>query len=285
MALGVYKNIGVYDSINRKKMPGDIPNFIYRETGRYNFFDDLYTLRKELREFNSTTEDDSNKEQEEYYKRLFSCLVYFFLGDTEDCLTNLNWLQKNTQDPIIKRLLVSLKYKILPLQKILILISSEGKEEVNYSSISRKYKDVDLLFIYNFIEKNFVESLHKYKQIFLIGHGDEEETKIGGKEVTVPWLCGLLDENPNKKIGLLGVLSCGEAFDNSEIYTRVDYFITDTITSNLQFSEMFLFSFIQNYLLFPDVPNSFTMGKIATSLRAVANPGFVLYEGGVLTTE
>lgn len=278
MSIGSYKNINIFDSINRRKLPGDLPNFIYRETGQYNFFDDLYSLRNELREFKPA--DD----KEEYSEKLFSCLVYYFLGDYEDCLRNIKWVLDNTQDPMIKRLLVSLKYKILPLRNILILISNDGQEAVKYSSISRKHKEVDLVFIYNFSERHFINSLNEYDQIFLIGHGDEEQTKIGGKEVTVPWLCEILDENPQKRVGLLGVLSCGGAFDNDKIYNRFDYFVTDTITSNLQFSEMFLFSYIQNYMKLPDVPNSFMMGKIGTALRAVANPGFILYEGGVLTT-
>ena len=272
------RKLNIYDFINRDLIPQPIIDINEKESETFLFIKELYDLRNKLRSRKCRIE--CKIKGNEKYRKLFLSLVQFYLYDYRSSKYYLKSIEKYEWNNEIQSLLLAIKYKMIKLEKVLFLISDDYSDKVEFYSLKRKYKKfIQIKNISKYSAESFKRAVMKFEQIFIFGHGSEKATYLGSTPLTPRFLEKIL-KIQNKKIGVLGIFSCQEKFNVDLIQCNVDYFITDRIQGVGVFCEMFAYGYFRNYFKTYSIIESFEMGKVVPVFRAVASPGFELYENG-----
>lgn len=275
----------LYSMINKSELPPELMNY-YKRLPNEKF--DLISDMKELK--NLLLNYKANAVNEEKNTFIFLAILGLFTGEYK---LSLFFIRKLDMLPLTQQenwLIMEIKYSIRKLDKILILTSFskatplEAIRSFEVNVLNKKWginKTDGLLIkdVNNITDFELQSYFRNFEQIFLVGHGNSISIDIGNKTLTpediASKLIGVLDK-PN----VLGIFSCGEAFNKEEIWSNVDYFITDTFSSAPVFAEMFLLGYISSYYRNKDVLKAFDSGWILPTIRAISDPSFTLREKG-----
>lgn len=281
----------LYEIINRNSLPPELRAYYGANPGDINnLAGDIIKLKLLLLAYKTDVKEVNKTSY------LFLAVLGLFSGEYKLSLYFIRKLESLKLNKKETSLIMEIKYSIRKLDKILVLVSmpkDEAEEEkiylksikdlskrinrkTRYSSYRRK---LVVRYVNDITAKDFRSCFTKFEQIFIVGHGDEIGMDLGEKELLpddiISKLKGKLDK-PN----LLGLFSCGEAFNKREIWENVDYFITDTNQSVPVFFEMFLYGYISTYYRNRDVLKAFDAGWILPTIRATGDPYFQLKEKG-----
>ncbi|MFI5405624.1 MAG: hypothetical protein ACHQ1D_03835 [Nitrososphaerales archaeon] len=282
---------GILDVLNKRDLPEVVKGYVKNLKGKDSFFDDLYHLKWKLE--NELKRISPKLKKEIYFIKLFLGLVYYYLEDEDvDNITKaLEFLNdtisqtvKIIKEPrkrtVLLSILISVKHRLTRLDKLVFLIDAELSSSKYLTSVQRHYsKYLRMKRIVQFDESKFQDALRRNDQMFIFAHGDESGTYLGGKKITESWLIKCL-KKPEMQLSVLGVFSCQENLSKSRVKDFVDYFITDTISSSLDYNEMFAYGYVHNYLKSWRVFDSFEIGKLGPVFRANSDVRLELYQGG-----
>jgi hypothetical protein len=280
---------GVLDNINKLDIPAPVDAYIRDLKGTFNFYDDLFRLYRDLMKIPDTDIKG------DYYRDLFLGVVTYYIKEKYSnfkptCLRLINKSIDRTAKVVklkaerdsIYKLLLGIKYRLVRLERILFLKDVDYDNEVFFRSIRDTYsKNIQIKTVRVFNDTKFGQAIKTYDQLFILGHGDERGSDLGGKNVTAKWLSEKMSQ-PDTIVKVLGVFSCQKNLSSSILKNKVDYFITDSSISSPDYAEMFLFGFFQNYLKSWRIKDSFEIAGVAPIFRASANLRMELFERGAL---
>ncbi|MDZ4747577.1 MAG: hypothetical protein SH808_03770 [Saprospiraceae bacterium] len=283
----------LYDIINRDLLPPELR--LYYQIDPNDQFDlalDIRNLKSLLLAY-KTKNTEVNKTT-----YIFLAVLGLFSGEYRLSLYFIRKIESLKMTRRETSLIMEIKYSIRKLDKILVLVSKPQNEDEEDKIYLTSIKDLArrinrgtrytayrgklvVKYINTITAKDFRSCFTKFEQVFIVGHGDDISMDLGEKKLQpsdiISKLKGKLDK-PN----LLGLFSCGEAFNIKDIWDNVDYFITDTSQSVPVFFEMFLYGYISSYYRNSDVLKAFDSGWILPTIRATGDPYFQLKEKGYL---
>jgi len=221
---------------------------------------------------------------------LFLAILGLFSGEYRLALFFVRKLESLPLQQEQMRLAMEIRYSIRKLDKIIILTSFEKATPLqslqNFKSEAIKEKifreSWDGLVIQNvtkFTETDLKSYFQKYEQVFIIGHGNSIGIEIGDRIIGLGDIVPTI-QNVMNKPNVLGIFSCGDAFNKEEIWNNVDYFVTDTFFSAPLYAEMFLYGYIPSYYRNRDVLKAFDAGWILPAINAISDPSFTMREKG-----
>lgn len=284
-----FKNM--FEAINIEDLPPGADNFINMEDYKYSFYDDLYTLKWIL--WDELTVQGKLTPKQRYFSHVFLAFVNYFLIDKDAkhagyCLTHIDEilvgdyaeLVTSARCQVINKLLVHLKYRIKSIPDVIILVDKEYDEDVFFKSMRFElFRSVQVRFIETFSSELFQDCLSRFDQVMLIAHGDETGTYFSEFQITSDWLVSQLQSFAHP-VAALGIFSCQENWSTSAAKEYVDYFITDSISSNPQFNEIFLCAFLQSYFKTGLMVDAFNIASLGPLFRASSDVRFEMFERG-----
>ena len=275
----------LYSFINRKELPPELMQYYKRlPNEKFDLSKDMGKLKKLLLDY------EANGENEEINTFIFLAILGLFSGEYKLSLFFIRKLEELQLNQEEIWLVMEIKYSIRKLDKILILTSfskATPLEAIRKYSInvlnnnqgSNSNNELLIKDVNNITDFQLQSYFRNYEQIFLVGHGNSVSIQIGDQSLKLEDIVSKLKGVLNKP-NVLGIFSCGEAFNKEEIWNHVDYFITDTFSSVPTFAEMFLLGYISSYYRNRDVLKAFDSGWILPTIRAVSDPSFTLREKG-----
>jgi hypothetical protein len=260
-------------------IPEPVKEF-YRYGPDESFYEKVILLEERLIAYGASTN------AQEYFKQVFLGLCHYFMG-RKSYLACLEKAEAIGLYPEFLPLIVQLKYEIKRAERTLIIVSYDDALNRHVTKLKRINEHISVIpAAIPFDIEDMLRSWNKYDQVFLLGHGEDKtdtyegHITLGDKVLTPSMLISYILANPLHP-RILGIFSCGEAFNTAEIKSHFDFFMTDRESSVPVFAEMFLYGYLQEYYQRYKMDRAFQCGKLATIFRAKSDPTYEIYLRGV----
>ena len=277
----------LYSIVNRNTLPPVLRDYYMRlPNEKFDLVSDMSKLKLLLLKY------ENSSEEEEKNTYIFLAILGLFSGEYKLSLFFIRKLEALPLEQEEIWLIMEIKYSIRKLDKILILTSFskatplEAIRNYEFNVLQKEWRNNNnaglvIKDINNLTDFELQSYFRDFEQVFLVGHGNSISIDIGNRSINLADIASKLDGVLNKP-NVLGIFSCGNAFDKEEIWSNVDYFITDTFSSVPVFAEMFLLGYISSYYRNKDVLKAFDSGWILPTINAINNPSYTLREKGYL---
>ncbi len=272
----------LYTYVNRFKLPKELQQY-YKFVGKpgNTLEADIYRLKSLLLKYRN------RDRKEEINTAIFLAIIGYYIGHYRLTLYFIRQLEAESLEPVLKQLLLELKYNIRILDKVLVITSEDAtymtslRKVASYANrkMPGKRKKLVILKAKNLTFRKLAHYFKSYEQVFLVGHGDDRVISLGKKEIGLPDIASLLQGQFDKP-NVVGIFSCGNAFRDPSIWEHVDFFMTDNQQSVPVFAEMFLYGYLRNFYNFFSVQRAYDAGNLLPTIRAVNALSIELYAKG-----